>query len=60
MTDKQKKLWVNEQSLKQCLDEQCLKTTIQEQDIVNGALFLASSAARMITAQSLVIDGGRA
>lgn len=60
MTDKQKEMWATPEAVEQCLAEQCLKQTIEAQDIVNGALFLASNASRMITAQSLVIDGGRA
>jgi NAD(P)-dependent dehydrogenase (short-subunit alcohol dehydrogenase family) len=59
MTDKQKQLWVTPQALQQCLDSQCIHQTIEESDIVNGALFLASNASRMISGQSLVIDGGR-
>lgn len=60
MTERQKALWVTEEALRECLDQQCLKSTISEQDCANSALFLASDASRMITAQSLVVDGGRA
>ena len=60
MTQKQQALWVTPKALEQCLAEQCIPQTIAEQDIVDGALFLASGASRMITGQSLVIDGGRA
>lgn len=60
MTERQKKLWVTEEALRDCLDQQCLKHTISEQDCADAALFLASRASRMITAQSLVVDGGRA
>ena len=60
MTERQKQLWVTEEALQECLEQQCLKDTIAEQDIADAALFLASSAARMITAQALVVDGGRA
>lgn len=60
MTERQRELWVTEDALQECLDQQCLKSTISEQDCADSALFLASNASRMITAQSLVIDGGRA
>jgi NAD(P)-dependent dehydrogenase (short-subunit alcohol dehydrogenase family) len=43
---------------KMTLDRQCLKSRIQPQDVANLAIFLASDAARMITAQNICIDGG--
>jgi NAD(P)-dependent dehydrogenase (short-subunit alcohol dehydrogenase family) len=59
MTERQKRLWVTPEALQECLDQQCLKTTISEDDVANSALFLASMASAMITGQSLIIDGGR-
>lgn len=59
MTEKQIKLWATPEAIKECLAQQCLKSTLSEQDIANGVLFLASSASQMITGQTLVIDGGR-
>lgn len=47
-----------EQYNKMTLDRQCLKLRIQPQDVANLAIFLASDAARMITAQNIRIDGG--
>jgi NAD(P)-dependent dehydrogenase (short-subunit alcohol dehydrogenase family) len=58
MTDKQKALWVSEAALSAHLDRQCLKRPLVPEDIVGGALFLASDSARMMTGQALVIDGG--
>ncbi|MFC6634176.1 SDR family NAD(P)-dependent oxidoreductase [Microbulbifer taiwanensis] len=60
MTERQKALWVTEEALRECLDQQCLKRTISETDCANAALFLASQASAMITGQALVVDGGRA
>jgi NAD(P)-dependent dehydrogenase (short-subunit alcohol dehydrogenase family) len=60
MTERQKALWVTPESLAQCLAEQSLKQTIAGEDIADAALFLASASARMITGQSLIVDGGRA
>ena len=60
MTAKQQALWVTPQALEQCLGEQCLKDTIRGEDIADAALFLASNSARMLTGQSLIVDGGRA
>lgn len=59
MTERQKELWATPEAVAECLDQQCLKNTIEEEDVSNLALFLASSASRMITGQSMVIDGGR-
>lgn len=58
MTERQKKLWVTEEGLKDMLDRQCLKEAIQPDDMVGPCLFLASRASRMITAQVLIADGG--
>lgn len=58
MTQKQKELWVTPEALEGQLDRQCLKTPLEPDDIVGGALFLASGASRMMTGQALVIDGG--
>jgi enoyl-[acyl-carrier-protein] reductase (NADH) len=59
MTERQKALWVTPEALQECLDQQSLKDTITGEDIAEAALFLASRAARMITGQSLIVDGGR-
>ena len=59
MTERQKQLWATPEALHACLAQQALKDTISGEDIAHAALFLASSASRMMTGQSLVIDGGR-
>ena len=58
LTQKQKDMWVTEEGLKAHLDRQCLKDTLEPQDMVDGVLFLASKTSKMMTGQSLVIDGG--
>ncbi len=58
LTDKQKEMWVTPEGLAAHVERQCLKDTLAPEDIVGGTLFLASSASRMMTGQSLVIDGG--
>jgi NAD(P)-dependent dehydrogenase (short-subunit alcohol dehydrogenase family) len=58
LTQKQKDLWVTPESLQAHVDRQCLKDTLAPEDIVDGVLFLASDSSRMMTGQSLVIDGG--
>lgn len=58
MTKKQREMWVTDDALAAHLDRQCLKRALIPQDIVPGALFLASSASAMITGQLIAIDGG--
>lgn len=59
LTERQKELWVTEESLAECLQQQCLKATVTEKNIAHTALFLASNASDMITGQSIIVDGGR-
>ncbi len=58
LTQKQKDLWVTPEGLQAHVDRQCLKDTLEPEDIVCGTLFLASKASKMMTGQALVIDGG--
>lgn len=58
LTQRQKDLWVTPEGVAEHVARQCLKDTLEPEDIVGGTLFLASSASRMMTGQALVIDGG--
>ncbi|MEQ3755329.1 MAG: SDR family oxidoreductase, partial [Planktomarina sp.] len=58
LTQKQKDLWVTEEGLAAHVARQCLKETLEPEDIVGGCLFLASQSSKMMTGQALVIDGG--
>jgi NAD(P)-dependent dehydrogenase (short-subunit alcohol dehydrogenase family) len=59
LTERQKRLWVTPEGLKAHVARQCLKDTMNPEDVVAGVLFLASEgASRMMTGQALVIDGG--
>ncbi len=58
LTQKQKDLWVTEEGLAAHLERQCLKDTLDPDDMINGVLFLASKTSKMMTGQALVIDGG--
>ena len=58
LTQRQKDLWVTPEALAGHLARQCLKAEIAPEDMVEPTLFLASDAARMVTGQALVVDGG--
>jgi NAD(P)-dependent dehydrogenase (short-subunit alcohol dehydrogenase family) len=58
LTQKQKDLWVTPEGLAAHVARQCLKDTLEPDDIVCGTLFLASKASKMMTGQALVVDGG--
>lgn len=58
LTPKQKELWADPASLAAHLDRQCLKEHLVEQDVVDATLFLASNTSRMMTGQTLAVDGG--
>ncbi|MGY6708039.1 MAG: SDR family NAD(P)-dependent oxidoreductase [Rhizobiaceae bacterium] len=58
MTERQKKLWVTEEALAGFVERQCLRRAMMPGDLVGPCLFLASEASAMITAQTLIVDGG--
>jgi galactose dehydrogenase len=58
MTERQKQLWVTEESLSAHLARQCIKELMQPEDLVGPCLFMASNASRMLTAQTMIVDGG--
>ncbi|MGB3391130.1 MAG: SDR family oxidoreductase [Pseudaminobacter sp.] len=58
MTDRQRELWVTPESLAAHIARQCIREAMKPEDLVGICLFLASDASRMLTAQTLIIDGG--
>ncbi|WP_420960443.1 SDR family NAD(P)-dependent oxidoreductase [Brucella sp. IR073] len=58
MTERQKQLWATPEGMKAHVGKQSLKEEIQPDDMVGPCLFLASDAARMLTAQTIIVDGG--
>jgi NAD(P)-dependent dehydrogenase (short-subunit alcohol dehydrogenase family) len=58
ITERQKELWVTPEALQTHIDRQCLKEAMQPHDMVGPCLFLASDAAAMLTAQTIIVDGG--
>ncbi|CCV04081.1 Short-chain dehydrogenase/reductase SDR [Mesorhizobium metallidurans STM 2683] len=58
ITERQRELWVTEEGLAAHVAKQCIKDVMQADDIVGTVLFLASDGSRMLTAQTLIVDGG--
>jgi len=58
LTERQKRLWIDEAAMAGGIDRQCLKRSLVAGDMVGPCLFLASDASAAITAQTLIVDGG--
>ncbi|MCV9963017.1 SDR family oxidoreductase [Pararhizobium sp. BT-229] len=58
VTERQKKLWINEAAIAGMLEQQCLKHTLVAEDMVGPCLYLASDCSARMTAQTMIIDGG--
>jgi D-xylose 1-dehydrogenase len=58
MTDRQMKLWLNEEGERQIAERQCLKQKLYPPDIARMVLFLAADDSRMCTSQNYIVDGG--
>jgi NAD(P)-dependent dehydrogenase (short-subunit alcohol dehydrogenase family) len=58
LTERQRKLWIDDAALKDGIDRQCLKRPLGAEDMVGPCLFLASEASAAMTAQSIIVDGG--
>lgn len=58
LTERQKEMWVTPESLSRHLARQCLPDPILPEDMTGVVLFLASDGSRMMTSQTLILDGG--
>lgn len=58
MTDRQRELWVTSETLAAHVGRQCIREAMVPEDLIGICLFLASDASRMLTAQTLIVDGG--
>lgn len=59
MTEKQKRLWLTPEAEAELMTQQALKEKIEPEDVADLVLFLGADDSRMISGQSLVVDGGR-
>ncbi|MBI6633855.1 SDR family oxidoreductase [Pseudomonas paralactis] len=58
MTEKQLAMWVDEAARALIARSQCLPGSVMPEHIANMALFLASDASAMCSAQNFIVDGG--
>jgi NAD(P)-dependent dehydrogenase (short-subunit alcohol dehydrogenase family) len=58
ITERQRELWVTQEALAAHVQRQCIREVMTPEDIVGPCLFLASDASRMLTAQTMIVDGG--
>jgi NAD(P)-dependent dehydrogenase (short-subunit alcohol dehydrogenase family) len=58
MTERQRTLWATEEALSAHVARQCIREEMQPDDMVGPCLFLASKSSRMLTAQTIIVDGG--
>lgn len=58
ITEKQRRLWLDEEGEEQIRRAQCLPGHLQPDDLARMALFLAADDSRMCTGQSFIVDGG--
>ena len=58
ITERQRELWVTEEALAAHVHASASAKSMVPEDIVGPCLFLASDASRMLTAQTMIVDGG--
>ena len=58
ITEKQKRLWLDEEGEAQIARAQCLPGHLKPEDLARMALFLAADDSRMCTGQDFIVDGG--
>jgi NAD(P)-dependent dehydrogenase (short-subunit alcohol dehydrogenase family) len=58
MTEKQKRLWLDDAGRRALKAGQCLEGELLPADLARMALFLAADDSRMVSAQDFIIDGG--
>lgn len=58
MTERQIALWLNDESERELMENQCLQRKLEPTDLARFVTFLASDQASAATAQSFIVDAG--
>ncbi|KQS68102.1 3-oxoacyl-ACP reductase [Rhizobium sp. Leaf371] len=58
VTERQKALWLTDETIEAMRRRQCIPETLDADDLVGPCLFLASDCSARMTAQTMIIDGG--
>ncbi len=58
MTKRQKELWTSGEGVEAHVAKQCIRRPMEPADMIGTILFLCSDASAMLTAQTLIVDGG--
>ncbi|PTL85733.1 SDR family NAD(P)-dependent oxidoreductase [Vitiosangium sp. GDMCC 1.1324] len=58
ITEKQRRLWLDEEGKREIARAQCLPGYLMAEDVARTALFLAADDSRMCTGQDFIVDGG--
>lgn len=58
ITERQRSLWVTDEALAAHVARQCIRQVMKPEDMLGPCLFLASDTSRMLTAQTMIVDGG--
>lgn len=58
VTERQKALWLTDETIEAMRQKQCIRETLDADDLVGPCLYLASDCSAKMTAQTMIIDGG--
>lgn len=58
VTERQRALWLSDETIEHMVARQCLKRTLTAEDMVGPCLYLASGCSGAMTAQAMIVDGG--